>query len=133
MRQFPNNDPQEDKDLVQFLNRYRPIPPMASHNLEDRVMALVHQNPRSSSGDRRLWVIPSAIAVGLCLAWVGSRRLEPTPNFASREAQSQELAAFMVDNWQNVADNSANFATDPASSSGWQSLTYSEMISSASN
>ena len=48
MRQFPNNDSNEDKNLVQFLKRYRPIAPIAPSNLEHRVMTLISQNDRSS-------------------------------------------------------------------------------------
>jgi hypothetical protein len=133
MRQFPNNDPNKDRDLVQFLKRYQPIAPTAASNLEDRVMAQVRQNPRSSDVNRRLWVIPSAIAALLCLAWGGSRWLEPTPQFAVEGTQSQELAAFLVENWQTVSDSSTSFHTDPTSSGAWQSLTYPEMLTYSSD
>jgi hypothetical protein len=133
MRQFPNHNPDKDENLVQFLRHYRPIAPTSPNNLEKRVMALVQQHPRSSPVNRKLWIIPSAIAAALCLAWGGSRWLEPTPNFASQETHSQELAAFLVDNWQNVADPAANLHADPALVNQWQTLTNSEMITPPSD
>ena len=133
MRQFPNHNPDKDDNLIQFLRHYRPIAPSTPNNLEERVMALVHQNPRSSSVERRLWIIPSAIAAVLCLVWGGSRWLEPTPQFTSQEIQSQELAAFLVDNWQNVSDPPANLHADPNLVNQWQTLTYSETLASTSD
>jgi hypothetical protein len=133
MRQFPNHNPDKDENLVQFLRYYRPIAPSPPQDLEKRVMAMVQQHPRSSPVSRKLWIIPSAIAAVLCLAWGGSRWLEPTPNFASQESQSQELAAFLVDNWQNVADPAVNLHADPALVNQWQTLTNSEMITSPSD
>jgi len=133
MRQFPNHNPDKDEKLVQFLRHYRPITPTPPSDLEKRVMAMVQQNPRSSPMSPRLWIIPSAIAAVLCLAWGGSRWLEPTPNFASQESQSQELAAFLVDNWQNVADPATNLQADPNLVNQWQALTYSEVITSPSD
>jgi len=133
MRQFPNPNPDKDNNLVQFLRYYRPIAPSPPNDLETRVMAMVQQHPRSSSVNRRLWMIPSAIAAVLCLAWGGSRWLEPTPQFASQETQSQELAAFLVDNWQNVSDPPANLHADPNLVNQWQALTNSEMIASTSD
>jgi hypothetical protein len=133
MRQFPNPNPDKDEKLVQFLRHYRPIAPPPPSDLEKRVMAMVQQNSRSSPMSPRLWIIPSAIAAVLCLAWGGSRWLEPTPNFASQESQSQELAAFLVDNWQNVADPVVNLQADPNLVNQWQALTHSEAITSPSD
>jgi hypothetical protein len=132
MRQFPNHNPDKDNNLAQFLRHYQPIAPSAPNNLEERVMTLVSQNPRSSPVNRRLWIIPSAIAAVLCLAWGGSRWLEPTPQFASQETQSQELAAFLVDNWQNVADPPTNLHADPVLVNQWQTLTNPDAIAAAS-
>lgn len=130
MRQFPNNDSNEDKNLVQFLKRYQSIAPIAPNNLEHRVMTLISKNDRSSLQiKQKIWVIPTAIMALLCLSWGVSRWLNPTPELLSTEAQSQELAAFLVDNWQNVGDNSAHLYPDATSSSEWQSLTYAEMTS----
>jgi len=126
MRQFPNHNPDKDENLVQFLRHYRPIAPAPPNDLEKRVMAMVQQHPRSSPVSRKLWIIPSAIAAIACLAWGASRWLEPTPNLASQESQSQELAAFLVDNWQNVADPAVNLHADPNSVNQWQTLTNSE-------
>ena len=133
MRQFPNHNPDKDENLVQFLRYYRPIAPSPPQDLEKRVMAMVQQHPRSSPVSRKLWIIPSAIAAVLCLAWGGSRWLEPTPNFVSQETQSEELAAFLVDNWQNVADPAVNLHADPNLVNQWQALTHSEAITSSSD
>jgi hypothetical protein len=133
MRQFPNHNPDKDENLVQFLRYYRPIAPSPPQDLEKRVMAMVQQHPRSSPVSRKLWIIPSAIAAVLCLAWGGSRWLEPTPNFVSQETQSEELAAFLVDNWQNVADPAVNLHADPNLVNQWQALTHSEAITSPSD
>ncbi|PZV26851.1 MAG: hypothetical protein DCF12_07410 [Snowella sp.] len=133
MRQFPNHNPDKDENLVQFLRYYRPIAPSPPQDLETRVMAMIQKHPRSSPVNRNFWMIPSAIAAVLCLAWGGSRWLEPTPNFASQETQSEELAAFLVDNWQNVADPAVNLQADPNLVNQWQALTHSEAITSSSD
>ena len=133
MRQFPNPNPDKDEKLVQFLRHYRPIAPSPSQDLETRVMRMVQQNSRSLPLNRRFWMIPSVIAAIACLGWGASRWLEPTPNFASQEYQSQELAAFLVDNWQKVADPAVNLHADPNLVNQWQTLTHSEVMTSPSD
>lgn len=130
MRQFPNKgpDPHRNDDLdqafVQFLQQHQPVPPSPSRDLEERVMSIIQSEPQSSLFDRRLWMIPTAIAAGLCLLWSGSRWMQPNPQLANTES-SQEVAAFLIDNWQTVVTPEPHSLS--TSANDWQLLTRPEM------
>ncbi len=134
MRQFPNKpsnqDPNDnfDPNFVHFLKQYQPLPPKPSSDLEDRVMALIQQEKMTSPRfAQRLWVIPTAVVTGICLLWGSSRWVQPSPQLAQTDTQSQELAAFLVANWQTVTEPVPNSQPVSAPAHHWQLLTHPEM------
>lgn len=88
--------PDDDRDLVSFLQQHRPLPP-TNPALESQIMNLVEQQPRKiSKKSSKLWFIPGAIAMGLVITW-NQRLLEPTPQLV-RDNLDSEL--FLVDSWE---------------------------------
>ncbi len=88
--------PPEDDRLVRFLKDNTPTAPPADRGLEDRILSATHRPPR-----RRLWLVPTAIAAGLLVAWGSYRTLtpdKPTPE------ELAELEAFMTDTWECTLD-----------------------------
>lgn len=134
MRQFPNKKPDQgrnddlDQAFVQFLQQYQPVPPPSSPDLEERVMSAIQSEPQSCHLDQRLWMMPTAIAAGLCLLWGGSRWIQTSPQLANTE-QTQAIEAFLVDNWQTVVtpESHSPSLTPSASANDWQLLTHPEM------
>lgn len=137
MGQFPNHrsDSQRNDNLdqafVQFLKQYQSVPPAPSRDLEERVMACIQSEPQSSEITQRLWMIPTAIAAGFCLLWGGSQWLKPSSQLAHTE-QSQEVAAFLTDNWQTVVSAESHSPGLTPSVNDWQLLTQPEMANDLS-
>ncbi|WP_017306634.1 hypothetical protein [Spirulina subsalsa] len=133
-----NNDP--DRDLVDFLKEYRPVPPQVDPAVEERLMRQITDSPRSLGvgRPRRLWVLGGVmIAASTLLTLIVVPRLnlnrvspiltESEPNPLS-DLQQQELEEFMLTLWDTEVINSetltsnwdqswlslANFETDPS-------------------
>ncbi|NEO03631.1 MAG: hypothetical protein F6K50_52595 [Moorea sp. SIO3I7] len=80
----------DDEQWQAFLRQHRPTPPPAAFELEERVInAIAKSQPPSRKP--QLWLLPSAIAVGLLMAWSGYR----THNLTT-------LEAFLEKNWHGV-------------------------------
>lgn len=102
--------PDDDRDLVSFLQQHRPLPPTNSH-LESQIMDLVQQQPRKTLPKSSiLWFIPGAIAMGLVMTW-NQRLLEPTPQLV-RDNLNLEL--FLVDSWQATIEDTTISTTPEA-------------------
>ena len=101
--------PDDDRDLVSFLQQHRPVPPKANPNLESQLMDLVDRHPRRLTKiSGKLWIVPGVITVGLVLAW-NQRLLQPKPQLV-RDNLNLEL--FLVDSWKaNIED--ASVSTTP--------------------
>ena len=97
MTQFPNND----EKLVTFLREHCPLPPPARADAEEQLMGLVEKQSILSQKSRQafFWLVPSAIAACILLAWGSCRWLNPPPQIATN---SDELEAFLVNNWEGV-------------------------------
>ncbi|MEB3311881.1 MAG: hypothetical protein VKJ02_16775 [Snowella sp.] len=132
MRQFPNNSSDQDRndnfdpDFVRFLQQYQPLPPNPSQGLEERIMSLIQTEPPGLRLDQRFWMIPTAIATGLCLLWGGSRWMQSNTPLAGT-MQTQEIEAFLVDNWQTVVTPEPHSPALTTSVNDWQLLTQPEM------
>ena len=100
----------DDSQWQEFLRKYRPTPPPAVADLENRLMNTIQKSQQPVLG-RRLWAVPPAIAAGLLMAWSGYRLLIPVPDVSN----SASLEAFMQDNWNEVIGekpaNSQNSST----------------------
>ena len=98
----------EDRAMADFLRQHRPEAPVAPEALEEKVMAAIAQEENTLSTNnakkvvpfrRRLWMLPSAIAAGLAIAWGADLLLvppEPTP------AELARLEAYMESTWDSV-------------------------------
>ena len=100
--------PDDDRDLVSFLQQHRPSPPTNPH-LESQLMHLIEQQPRKTAKkSTKLWIIPGAVAMGLVITW-NQRLLEPTPQLV-RDRLDSEL--FLVDSWEATIKD-ATISTTP--------------------
>ena len=99
--------PDEDRDLVDFIKRHRPLPSEASSYLETQIMASIEREPQGSTTTKKklgiLWAIPGTIAMGLVITWNGQRLSETTPQFA-RDIEA--LESFLITNWEATIDES---------------------------
>ena len=103
--------PDEDRDLVNFLQRHRPLPPKTRPDLENHLMESIRNEPQHSgtnvSGWR--WFVPGALAIGLVVTWNNERFLKPTPQLA-QDITNVEL--FLVNSWEATIEDSY-FSTTP--------------------
>lgn len=100
----------DDERLVEFLHQYRPDVPPASPDLEQKIICAVTTSPQKSH-KQRSWLVPSAVAAGLLIAWTGYRSLMPA-NFSTAQAS---LDAFLESNWDGILGGSADAQTFPVS------------------
>lgn len=119
-----NPFPEDDRLLVEFLKRHRPVPPPAGADLEAQILNSIESNVspegfqrsrRTSFGishQRKVWLIPSAIAAGVIATVVGYRTLVPAPQ--PSPAETAELEAFIENSWSNtvVSDPTADQTYD---------------------
>jgi hypothetical protein len=103
-----NNFPEEDQNIVNFLQQYRPEIPPASPNLEQQILQQVKVLPiRPLHRLSHLWLIPSAIIAGFLTLFIGYPAL--ILNY-HRVAETSNLETFMESNWQTVvSENSVNY------------------------
>ena len=101
--------PDDDRDLVGFLQQNRPLPPSNPH-LESQLMELVKQQPRPSKKLTKLWFVPSAIALGLTVTW-NQRLLQPTPQLVK---DNLNLELFLVDSWSATIKDATTSTTPEA-------------------
>ena len=104
-----NSLPDNDRDLVNFLQRHRPLPPQASPHLEARLMEHIQQESSNRKAFSWFWGIPGAIAFGLLVSWNSQRFLQPTPQIAQ---DNSNVESFLVNSWEATIENSL-FSTTP--------------------
>ncbi|MGB5594317.1 MAG: hypothetical protein WBM32_00505 [Crocosphaera sp.] len=106
MSQFPK----DDRELISFLQQYRPLPPPANSTLEKQLYARVSHEPQQHQVSQVRWLIPSMIAASLLAIWGGYNVLEQSPyqQFVqqSQEIETAELEDFMVNSWQGTINTS---------------------------
>lgn len=87
--------PDDDRDLVSFLQQHRPSPPV-NPALESQMMELVRRQPQTTAKKfAKLWILPGAIAV-VAITW-NQRLISPKPQLV-RDNLDSEL--FLVDSWE---------------------------------
>jgi hypothetical protein len=116
----PTQPPNDDQDLIRFLQQYRPQPPSASPNLEERILSVVEQLENAPQRRQQRWYrspwVPTAIAAGLVVGLVSYRALLPSrPN----PAELRSLEAFMETNWNASVNDDAE--------EDWSSLRSQEL------
>jgi hypothetical protein len=105
--------PPDDQALKQFLQQHRSPVPAASPDLEAQIMQAVEQTPVAKSQPhahkpRRLWVVPSAIAASLLVAFGSSHWIKVHQPTA---ADLENLAAFLETSWNGTLSNNTETET----------------------
>lgn len=97
--------PDDDRDLVSFLQQYRPIPPPAPASSEQDLMDIIAKE----ESNKKTWklkpiiTIASAAVAGSILSWIGFNR-SLTPSYTNAQ-----LETFMVNSWdRTVGENSSS-------------------------
>jgi hypothetical protein len=115
--------PDNDRDLVNFLQQHRPLPPKAPIPLETELMELVERQPQTSAKHLSgfLWVVPGAIAMGLVITWSSQRFSQPTPQIVQEELN---LELLLVDNWETTTIEDSYFSTNSYFANNSQTENY---------
>ncbi len=112
-------NPDDDRNLVSFLQQYRPIPPPASASTEAELMQLIdREEKRKNIQIKPLIAIVSTVIVGGIFSLVGYRWFTPSYNNA-------QLESFMVNSWDGTVSGT--------SSTDWLLLDDSEIDSDLSD
>ena len=104
-----NSLPDNDRDLVNFLQQHRPLPPKANPHLEAQLMEHIEKESSHPQVSRFLWAIPGAIAFGLVVSWNSQRWSQPQPQLAQ---DNSTVESFIVNSWQATIEDSS-FSTTP--------------------
>jgi hypothetical protein len=92
------SDRQDDLTLIEFLRQHQGVSPPPAPDLEARILQTVATCPRLSPQRRYLWLVPSAIAIGSVLTWVGSQFLIPI----TAPIETAEVEEFWTENWESI-------------------------------
>ncbi|PSB03096.1 hypothetical protein [Merismopedia glauca] len=93
------SDREDDLTLLKFLRQHQGVSPPSAPDLEARIMQAVATCPRLSRSRRYLWIVPSAIAVGSVLTWVGTQFFIPL----TAPVETAEVEEFWTENWEAVS------------------------------
>jgi hypothetical protein len=107
MSQFPK----DDRELISFIQRYRPLPPPADSTLEKQIYHRVSQESQQHKRHQLRWLIPTAFAASLLAIWGGYNLTKPSDyqQFVTQSTtiQTAELEDFMVNTWQETMNTSS--------------------------
>jgi hypothetical protein len=98
----------DDRNLVNFLQQYRPHPPAKKidieKQIEEQIIELIEQDnlPDKHKAYQFSWAIPGAILAGLFIGWGSYRYSVTQPQLA---LNSDELEVFLVSSWQSGVGN----------------------------
>ncbi|MEH2070821.1 MAG: hypothetical protein V7K47_22110 [Nostoc sp.] len=94
-------NPDDDRDLVNFVRQHRPEVPPASPDLSQKILQQVETSIQPLPHHSRLWLVPPVIAAGLVAAFVSYRALVPAK---PSEAELATLQTFIESNWQGTVN-----------------------------
>ena len=120
MMQFP----QDDKKLVAFIRRHRPVPPPSPIGLEQRLMSLVEKEAVSCHKTAKMrCLIPTACAAALMFVgsihnWLTMQQ-QTQFTFTDRE---EELETFLSESWQGTVGEATNASYPVRSEAYWLTL-----------
>ncbi len=99
--------PDNDRELVNFLQQHRPQPPAAAPDLEERIMGAIEQ-PGQCQVRRQRWYrspwLPTAIAASLIAGVLGYRTIAPS---RPTPAQLEALEVFIETTWEASVNDDA--------------------------
>ena len=94
--------PKDDRNLVAFLQQYRPIPPPASASTEAELMELIdREESRNSLKIKPIIAIASSAIIGAIFSFVGYRSV--TPSYTNAQLES-----FMVNSWDGTVGQTSD-------------------------
>lgn len=107
MSQFPK----DDRELISFLQEYRPSPPPENSALEKQICLKISQQSQHRKTYQLRWLIPSFVTTGLLAIWGISNLIKPSEyeQFV-QQSQSIEIAEienFMLNTWEETTDTSS--------------------------
>jgi hypothetical protein len=94
----------DNKQLIGFIQRYRPDPPPGGSELENRLMEQIAQESQLSvrKSQSWRWIAPTSLVAGLLITWGIVQWRSPSPQIAT---QSEDLSTFVVNTWMGVVQN----------------------------
>lgn len=120
----PFSEDPENKTLISFLKQHRPLPPLVSPSLEERVLTQIHHESRCATHRSSLWWwgIPGVLVAGSVVLWGNSHNPQPTA-YITRD--SQEIEAFVWENWSVTTGRSDELSSASATpvATEWMTLT----------
>lgn len=110
------NEHKDEQKLLDFLKKYRPIPPESSPDFEERIFrAITQESPIKASKFRpleggKLYLFPRftwSIAAGIFVALLGIFAGNYYGNFSAKvePLDDHHLEDFLVNNWQSTMDD----------------------------
>ncbi|MDJ0843543.1 hypothetical protein [Crocosphaera sp.] len=100
MPQFPK----DERELISFLQQYRPLPPPADSTLEKQLYVKIAGESQQTETHSMRWLIPSIMVSGLLAIWGISNLMKPSEyqQFVqqSQVRETAELEKFMINTWE---------------------------------
>ncbi|MGK7940842.1 MAG: hypothetical protein AB4062_11975 [Crocosphaera sp.] len=107
MSQFPK----DDRELISFLQQYRPLPPPGDSALEKQIYLKIACESRQSQLHSIRWLIPSVIVTSLLGIWGLSNVIKPSDYQQffqhSQITQTAEVEDFMLNTWEETMNTSS--------------------------
>ncbi|MEM8777977.1 MAG: hypothetical protein AAGF26_03710 [Cyanobacteria bacterium P01_G01_bin.49] len=121
-----SHPPHDEKELISFIQRYRPSPPPAKSTCEQQLFSRIIHESQHCQQRRLKWLIPSAIAATCMTILGGYNLLQPSPYeqfvMESTELTTTELEDFMINTWQETTYVSTGETLSEPVYSQWLSL-----------
>ena len=107
MSQFPK----DDRELISFMQQYRPLPPPGDSRLEKQIYLKISCESQQSQPPSIRWLVPSLIAASLLGMWGLSNLMKPS-DYQQFVQQSQvlktaEIEDFMLNTWEETMNTSS--------------------------
>ncbi|CCQ53102.1 hypothetical protein WH8501_26865 [Crocosphaera watsonii WH 8501] len=106
MSQFPK----DDRELISFLQQYRPLPPPADSDLEKQIYLRVSHESQHRKYSRLRWLVPSIITTSILGIWGAYNLIKPSEYeqfvHQSETIETAETEIFMISTWEETINTS---------------------------
>ncbi len=106
MSQFPK----DDRELISFLQQYRPSPPPENSALEKQIYLRISHESQHHKTHQLRWLIPSLITASLLAVWGVYNLMKPSEyeQFVqeSQTIETAEIEDFMINAWEETMNTS---------------------------
>ena len=107
MSQFPK----DDRELISFLQQYRPLPPPADSDLEKQIYLRVSHESQHRKYSRLRWLVPSIITTSILAIWGAYNLIKPSEYeqfvYQSQTIETTDTETFMVSTWEETLNTSS--------------------------